>query len=431
MIDRYAREQMKEIWSAENKYRKWLEVEILVCEAWADLGIIPNQAAARIREKATFSMERMAEIEKKVRHDVLAFTTAVGESVGEDARYIHFGLTSSDVLDTALALQLVETCDLLLEDMNTLRDTIKEKARKYRNVPMIGRSHGVHAEPITAGHKFLTWLSAANRSIDRIQEAREKVGVGKISGAVGTYANVNPQVEKYVCKKLGLKSMDVSTQIVPRDIHADFMSALALTAGILDQMATEIRNLQRTEIREMEEPFAHGQKGSSAMPHKKNPVNCEQISGLSRVIRSNLAACLDNIPLWHERDISHSSVERVILPDTSILMDYLLFRLNKVIGDLDVHPENMDKNLNQTGGLIYSQKLLLALVEKGESREHAYDLVQRCALKAQDGSVSFVEMVKKNEDIAAILSPREIETCFDLQYHLKHIDEIMARFGIK
>ena len=431
MIDRYAREQMKEIWSAENKYRKWLEVEILVCEAWADLGIIPNQAAARIREKATFSMERMAEIEKEVRHDVLAFTTAVGESVGEDARYIHFGLTSSDVLDTALALQLVETCDLLLEDMNTLRDTIKEKARKYRNVPMIGRSHGVHAEPITAGHKFLTWLSAANRSIDRIQEAREKVGVGKISGAVGTYANVNPQVEKYVCKKLGLKSMDVSTQIVPRDIHADFMSALALTAGILDQMATEIRNLQRTEIREMEEPFAHGQKGSSAMPHKKNPVNCEQISGLSRVIRSNLAACLDNIPLWHERDISHSSVERVILPDTSILMDYLLFRLNKVIGDLDVHPENMDKNLNQTGGLIYSQKLLLALVEKGESREHAYDLVQRCALKAQDGSVSFVEMVKKNEDIAAILSPREIETCFDLQYHLKHIDEIMARFGIK
>ena len=430
MIDRYAREKMKAVWSVENKYRKWLEVEILVCEAWAELGVIPAQAAEKIRRTATFSLERIDEIESTVRHDVLAFTTAVAEHVGEESRYFHMGLTSSDVLDTALALQLVDAADLLLAGMDELAGVIAEKVQEYRTVPMMGRTHGVHAEPTTAGLKFATWLSAVRRCSRRLQVARETVRVGKISGAVGTYANVEPRVEAYVCEKLNLQPMDISTQIVPRDIHGDFVMTLAVCASVLDLIATEIRSLQRTEIREMEEPFAAGQKGSSAMPHKRNPVTCEQISGLSRIIRSNAQAALENIPLWHERDISHSSVERIILPDSTILLDYLVYQTTRVVRGLRVYPENMKRNLEMTQGLIYSQRLLLALIEKQMSREDAYRVVQTQAMEAWETGDSFYERVRQDAVITAHLSADELEACFAMEYHTQHVDTILARFNI-
>ncbi len=428
MIDRYARAPMKAVWSTENKYQKWLDVEILVCEAWAKLGVIPAQAAEKIRRTASFSLERIDEIERVVRHDVLAFTTAVGEQVGEESRYIHLGLTSSDVLDTALSLQLVESADLILQGLEELQAVIAEKMNEYRKTPMIGRSHGVHAEPTTAGLKFATWLAAVQRCQRRMEDARETVRVGKISGAVGTYANVEPRVEAYVCEKLNLKPMNISTQIIPRDIHADFVMALAVCASVLDLIATEIRSLQRTEIREMEEPFASGQKGSSAMPHKRNPVTCEQISGLSRLIRSNAQAALENIPLWHERDISHSSVERIILPDSTILLDYLLYQTHRVIRGLRVYPENMKRNLDMTQGLVYSQRLLLALIAKDMSREDAYRIVQTEAMEAWEKGDSFYQRIRNNPEIARHLSAEEIEDCFDINYHLQHVDTILARF---
>ncbi len=430
MIDRYAREKMKSIWSAENKYRKWLEVEILVCEAWAELGIIPVPAAEKIRRTAAFSLERIEEIESTVRHDVLAFTTTVAEQVGEESRYFHMGLTSSDVLDTALALQLVEAADLLIIGFDELAAVIAEKIRAYRHVPMMGRTHGVHAEPTTAGLKFATWLSAVRRCRRRLMSAREAARVGKISGAVGTYANVEPRVEAYVCEKLNLQPMDISTQIIPRDIHADYVMALAVCASVLDLIATEIRSLQRTEIREMEEPFATGQKGSSAMPHKRNPVTCEQISGLSRIIRSNAQAALENIPLWHERDISHSSVERIILPDSTILLDYLIHQTTRVVRGLRVFPQNMERNLKLTQGLIYSQRLLLALIEKKMSREEAYRIVQTEAMQAWESGESFYERIRHNSQILEHLDAEELENCFAVDYHTRHVDTILARFNI-
>jgi adenylosuccinate lyase len=430
MIDRYAREQMKSVWSTESKYRKWLEVEILVCEAWAELGAIPVPAAEKIRRTATFSLERIDEIESTVRHDVLAFTTAVAEKVGEESRYFHMGLTSSDVLDTALALQLVEAADLMIAGLDDLAAVIAEKVQEYRLVPMMGRTHGIHAEPITAGLKFATWLSAVQRCSRRLSAARESVRVGKISGAVGTYANVDPKVEAYVCERLNLQIMDISTQIIPRDIHADYVTVLAVCASVLDLIATEIRSLQRTEVREMEEPFAAGQKGSSAMPHKRNPVTCEQISGLSRIIRSNAQAALENITLWHERDISHSSVERIILPDSTILLDYLIYQTTRVVRGLRVYPENMARNLELTQGLIYSQRLLLALVEKKMSREAAYQLIQAQAMQAWETGDSFYERIREDPEIRQHLSSDEVEKCFALEYHTKHVDTILARFNI-
>jgi adenylosuccinate lyase len=417
---------MQSIWNPENKYKKWLEVEILVCEAWAELGVIPLDAARHIREKATFSIDRITELEVVLRHDVLAFTTAVGETVGDVSRYIHLGLTSSDVLDTALALQMVEAADLILEGLGTLDAAIFEKMESHRRTAMVGRSHGIHAEPITAGLKFAVWLSAIRRNRERIKIARESARVGKISGAVGTYANVDPRVEAFVCGRLGLKAMDISTQIIPRDIHAEFMSALALAASTLDMIATEIRSLQRTEIREMEEPFVSGQKGSSAMPHKQNPITCEQITGLSRVIKHNASAALDNIVLWHERDISHSSVERVILPDSTILLDYLIHKTFQVVKGLRIYPEHMERNLNLTGGLIYSQHLLLSLIEKGISREEAYAWVQQYALRAWESGENFKDMVSRDIRFTQILP--ELDTCFDLDYHMKYVDTIIDRF---
>ena len=430
MIDRYTLPKMREIWSEENKFRKWLEVEIAACEAWATLGKIPREALAKIKRKAAFDIKRINEIEKETAHDLIAFLTSVAEKVGRESRFIHMGLTSYDVEDTARSMQMRDAAELMIKDIEDAIKIIKRRAKEEKNTVMMGRTHGVHAEPITFGLKLLVWVAEMERNLDRMNRAKEVVAVGKISGAVGTYAAVDPKVEEYVCKKLKLKSSPVSTQILQRDRHAEFLTTLAVVAASLEKFATEIRNLQRTEIWEVEEPFGKGQKGSSAMPHKKNPITCERIAGLARVVRGNAIAALENVALWHERDITHSSVERVILPDSCLLVDYMLQLFAKVMVGLVVFPQNMRKNIEKSGGLIFSQKLLLALTDKGLTREEAYRIVQTAAMKARASGRNLKEETLASRDALKHLSQEEINKIFDIRSHLKNVDVIFRRFGL-
>jgi adenylosuccinate lyase len=418
---------MGAIWEPHNRFAKWLEVEVLVCEAMAQEGMIPQKSLDTIKEKAEFSIDRIQEIEEEVKHDIIAFLTNVEEYVGPDARFIHLGLTSSDILDTALALQLKEAMLMIIDDVHNLLAVLKERAFEHKNTVMIGRSHGIHAEPITFGLKLAVWYSEMKRNLNRLEQALDVIGYGKISGAVGTFANIPPQIEKYVCDHLGLKPAAISTQIIQRDRYAQYFTALAILAGSIEKIAVEIRHLQRTEVGEVEEAFAAGQKGSSAMPHKKNPIGSENISGLARLVRSYALAAMENIPLWHERDISHSSVERVIAPDSTILIDYMLNRLTRMLKNLVVYSKTMAENLETLKGLIFSQQVLLALIAKGCARQHAYSLVQRVSLQAWHGEESFKELLGGDPDIQKYLDKKEIEEIFSLNYHLRHVEEIFAR----
>jgi adenylosuccinate lyase len=427
MIERYTLPKMGTIWEPQNRFDKWLQVEISVCEAMAKEGMIPKKSLENIKKKALFSIDRIQEIEEEVKHDVIAFLTNVEEHVGPDARYIHMGLTSSDILDTALALQLKEAMLIIIDDVGNLLDALREKAFEHKNTVMIGRSHGIHAEPITFGLKLAVWYREMKRNLRRLEQALDVIGYGKVSGAVGTFANIPPQIEAYVCNQLGLKPAEISTQIIQRDRHAHYFTALAILAGSIEKIAVEIRHLQRTEVGEVEEAFSSGQKGSSAMPHKKNPVGSENISGLARLVRSNSLAAMENIPLWHERDISHSSVERVIAPDSTILTDYMLNRLTRMIKNLVVHEDNMAKNLEKLKGLIFSQQVLLALIAKGCSRQQAYSVTQRISLQAWNTGKSFKRLLASDQDIQKYLDSKEMEEIFSVSYHLKHVEEIFAR----
>jgi len=422
---------MSRVWSDENKFNKWLLVEILAVEAWAELGVVPREAAAAIRRKGRVDLERIAAIEAETRHDVVAFTRALAENLGEEAKYVHYGLTSSDVVDTALAAQLQEAVDLLLSAMAELLGTLARQAKEHKLTVMIGRTHGVHAEPTTLGLKFALWHQEMGRNLERMRRARAAVSFGKISGAVGTYANVDPFVEEYVCKHMSLNPAPISTQVLQRDRHAELLAAIAITGSTLDKIATEIRGLQRTEIREVEEPFYAGQKGSSAMPHKRNPVSSERISGLARLLRGYLVAALEDIPLWHERDISHSSVERVILPDATTLLHFMLQETNRILGRLHIYPDNMLSNLQERSfGLVFSQQVLLKLVEKGMQREEAYDLVQKAAMQSWEKGEDFRRLIMNCEPVQKHLSLPELEECFNPSNHLKHIDRIYRRLGL-
>jgi len=421
---------MARIWSEEEKLSNWLKIEMLVCEAWAKLGKIPQESLKRIKERARFDLKRIREIEEKVRHDVVAFLTNVAEYVGPEARYIHLGLTSSDILDTGLALQMREAADIIIQDLEDLAETLKRKAREHKGTLMMGRTHGVHAEPITLGLKFALWYEETKRNLERMKLAREEIAYGKISGAVGTYAHLEPFVEEYVCEKLGLRPCKISSQIVQRDRHAFYLSILAIIASSLNKFALEIRGLQRTEIREVEEEFTRGQKGSSAMPHKRNPIICERICGLARLARSNVQAALENIPLWGERDISHSSVERVIIPDSTILVDYILNKFNHVLKNLLIYPDNMRKNLERTGGMFFSQGLLLELVRKGLSREKAYEIVQRNAMRCWKEGENFEKLVREDEEVKRYLDEEELRSIFELHHYLRNVDEIFKKVGI-
>jgi adenylosuccinate lyase len=420
---------MASIWSDESKYKNWLRVEIAVCEAWADHGRIPNDAVEDIKAKAGFDVDRINELEKELKHDVIAFLTSVSEHVGENSRFIHLGLTSSDVLDTALALQLKDSSEIIIKDLELVLEVLKRRAFEHKDTVMIGRTHGIHAEPKTLGLVFALWYDEMRRNLERMKRARDVISVGKISGAVGTFANVPPNVEEFACERLGLKAATISTQVVQRDIHADFFLTLSIIASTIEKIALEIRHFQRTEVLELEEPFGEGQKGSSAMPHKRNPILSENLCGLSRLVRSYAISALENIPLWHERDISHSSVERVIGPDGTILLDFMLDRLHYLLDGLQVYPENMEKNIWLTRGLVFSQKVLLKLVDKGFSREDAYKIVQNNAMETWKGA-DFKELLMKDEAIKDSLTHEEIEECFDVTADLKHIDAIFQRvFG--
>jgi len=427
MIPRYTMPEMAKIWSDENRFQKMLEVEILAAEAMSLDGKVPKNAITQIRKKAKIDVERIAEIERTVKHDVIAFLTQVGETVGPDARYLHLGMTSSDVLDTALSVQLVESCYLILVGLKKLASTLKALALKYKNTPVMGRTHGVHAEPTTFGLKALGWYSEIERDITIIESAREYVAYGKISGAVGTFAHLSPKVEEYVCKKLGLEPEPVSTQIIPRDRHAVYLSQMAIVAGSLERFAVEIRHLQRTEVLEAEEPFTKGQKGSSAMPHKRNPIMSENICGLARLIRGYAQTALENIALWHERDISHSSAERIILPDASIALDFMIARMNYIFSDLRVYPENMKANMQKSLDIISSGSLLLALVDKGMKREDAYLMAQRAAFNARDKKVSFETASMKDKDIRKHLTENEIKKALDIKSHYTNISYVFNR----
>jgi adenylosuccinate lyase len=420
---------MKAIWTPENKCQRWLDVEIAVCEGLARAGEIPEAAVAEIRRKASFSIDRMLEIEQETRHDFIAFIKTVTEGMGDEAKYVHYGITSYDAEDTALSLLLRDSADLILAAAHHLLDAIGNRAREHKYTLMMGRTHGIHAEPITLGLKFAVWYDEVRRGIKRIEDARQVVSYGKISGAVGTFANVGPDVEEYVCSHFGLQPAPVSTQILQRDRHAQFLSALALMACSLEKFAVEVRNLQRTEIRELEEAFAPGQRGSSAMPHKRNPSVCEQISGLARVVRSNLVAGMENMSLWHERDLSNSSVERIILPDSCTLVHYMLETFAGIVERLTVYPENMRENLNKMRGLIYSQQVMLELIRKGVSREDAYKVVQRNAMRTWEGA-DFRSALLNDPEVTRWLSPREIDSCFQDEYHTKHVDTIFQRVGL-
>ena len=427
MIERYTLVEMKRIWSTNNRLKTMLEIEILACEGMAEIGQIPKEAARVIREKADFSQERIEEIEAVTRHDVIAFLTNVAEYVGEEAKYIHVGMTSSDILDTALAVQMKEAGQVILNKLKELQGVIKEKAVEHKYTLMMGRTHGVHAEPVTFGLKMATWYTETERNIARMEKAIEVISVGKISGAVGTFANIDPRVEEFVCERLGLDSAPVSTQIIQRDRHAEYLTTLAVIASSLDKFGTEIRNLQRTEVFEVMEEFTKGQKGSSAMPHKRNPMTSERISGLARVIRGNCVPALENVPLWHERDLTQSSVERIIIPDSTILLDYILTLTIKVVKNLQVNKENMLENIEKNLGLLFSQRVMLAIVEKGVERDVVYQWVQRNALKAWDEKVQFKALIEVDPDITKFLSQEEIDLLFDYGYHTKHVDYIFSR----
>jgi len=427
MIARYTHPEMGRIWSDEHRYRTWLRVEIAAAEAMADAGLVPAAAAKAIRERGAFEVARIDEIEAVTKHDIIAFTTNVAEHVGEEARWLHFGLTSSDVLDTALALQLQDACDLTLTRMAALRGAVKTRAIEHKRTPIIGRTHGVHAEPTTFGLKLAIWYAEIGRGIARIERARHTVSVGKMSGAVGTYAHLDPAIEQAVCAKLGLRPAPVSSQVIQRDRHAELMSALAITAASLEKFALEIRGLQKTEIGEVEEPFDRGQKGSSAMPHKRNPIGCEQIVGLARVLRGNLGAAIEDIALWHERDISHSSVERIIFPDSFIALDHMLRRFTRIAADMVVYPERMLRNLEISRGVVFSGSVLLELAGRGVSREQAYAWVQRNAMRARDEGRDFRDLLKQDADLTAVVSPADLDRLFDLDHQLRHVDAVFER----
>ncbi|KAB2489382.1 adenylosuccinate lyase [Priestia endophytica] len=430
MIERYTREEMGAIWTEENRFKAWLEVEILACEAWSELGVIPKEDVKKLRENASFDINRIKEIEEETRHDVVAFTRAVSETLGEERKWVHYGLTSTDVVDTALSYLLKQANDILIGDLERFVDILKEKAQEHKYTVMMGRTHGVHAEPTTFGLKMALWHEEMKRNVERFKNAAENIAVGKMSGAVGTFANIDPFVEKFVCEKLGLKPAPISTQTLQRDRHAHYMSALALVAASIEKFAVEVRGLQKTETREVEEFFAKGQKGSSAMPHKRNPIGSENMTGLARLIRGYMVTAYENVALWHERDISHSSAERVILPDATIALNYMLNRFGNIVKNLTVFPENMQRNMEKTFGLIFSQRVLLTLIDTGMVREEAYDLVQPKAMQAWEEQVPFRSLIESDERITSRLTAEQIEECFDYKHHLKNVDMIFNRLGL-
>jgi len=432
MINRYSLPRMKEIWSEEAKLQNWLQIEVLACEAMVELGLVPQKALEAVKQKARFDVERVKEIEQRTHHDVVAFLENLAENIGEGAGFLHCGMTSSDILDTGLALQMRDAAEILIEDTSRLMGVLKNKALEHRGTVMIGRTHGVHAEPLTFGVKLAVWAFETRRNLERLQKARNMVSCGKISGAVGTYANIDPFVEKYVCDRLGLKPAEAATQILQRDRHAEYMVAVAIAASSLEKFATEIRGLQKTEVLEVEEPFRPGQTGSSAMPHKRNPIICERVCGLARVIRGNAQVALENVALWHERDISHSSAERVIIPDSTILLDYMANKFIEVLEGMVVYPWKMEKNLELTQGLIFSEKVLLSLVGKGVMRQEAYTMVQRNAMRAVRGEVDFRQGLLHDKEVGQYLTPEEIENCFDIREALLRTERIFTRLeGLK
>lgn len=430
MLERYTRKEMGNIWTEQNRYQAWLEVEILACEAWAELGDIPKEDVAKILANAKFDVDRIHEIELETRHDVVAFTRSVSESLGAERKWVHYGLTSTDVVDTANSYLLKQANEILRKDLENFIAIIGEKAKEHKYTVTMGRTHGVHAEPTTFGLKLALWYEEMKRNLERFNFAADGVEFGKISGAVGTYANIDPFVESYVCEKLGTTPAPISTQTLQRDRHAEYLATLALIATSVEKFAVEVRALQKSEVREVEEFFAKGQKGSSAMPHKRNPIGSENVTGLARVIRGHMVTAYENVPLWHERDISHSSAERIILPDSTILLDYILNRFGNIVKNLTVFPENMKRNMDRTLGLIYSQRVLLALIDKGLAREAAYDVVQPRAMEAWEKQVPFRELVEQDAIITENLSADEIADCFDYNYHLKNVDLIFDRLGL-
>jgi len=430
MLERYTRPEMGAIWTDQNRYQAWLEVEILADEAWAELGEIPKEDVALIREKATFDIDRILEIEAQTRHDVVAFTRAVSESLGDESKWVHYGLTSTDVVDTAYGYLMKQANDSIREDLNRFVTIIGEKAKEYKHTVMMGRTHGVHAEPTTFGLKLALWYAEMKRNVERFERAAKGVEAGKISGAVGTFANIPPFVEEYVCEKLGIRAQDISTQVLPRDLHAEYFSAMALIATSIEKFATEIRGLQKSETREVEEFFAKGQNGSSAMPHKRNPIGSENMAGLARVVRGHMVTAYENVSLWHERDISHSSAERIIIPDTTILIDYMLNRFGNIVKNLTVFPENMKRNMNATFGLIYSQRVMLKLIDHGMTREQAYDLVQPKTAQAWDEQTDFRPLLEADPAITDVLSKADLDDAFDYNHHLKQVDTIFERVGL-
>ena len=430
MIPRYTLPEMEKVWAEEEKFKIWLNIELLVCEAWAKLGKIPPEEVKKIRKKAGFDIEKVKKIEEEVKHDVIAFLMDLSQRVGSSSRYIHLGLTSSDLLDTTFAIQLKRASEIIIKDLERLLQVLKQKTLKYKYTVMMGRTHGVHAEPITLGLKFALWHEEIKRNLERVKRATDEIAYGKISGAVGTYAHLDPRIEEEVCERLGLKPCPVSNQIVQRDRHCFYLSSLAILASSLEKFCVEIRGLHRTEIRELEEGFGRKQRGSSAMPHKKNPIICERICGLARVVRSNLQAALENIALWGERDISHSSCERIIFPDSTILIDYMLTKFTDLIENLRVYPENMKKNLELSRGVFFSQRLMLKLVEKGLSRDEAYRLIQKNAMRCWEEGKDFRKLVTEDANIASHLSRKEIEELFELNYYTRYVDKIMERLGI-
>lgn len=430
MIQRYTLPRMASIWTEENKWKIMLKVEILACEALSKLKIIPKQDLFQIKKNAKFDIDRIKQIEKKTNHDVVAFITNLSENIGEAARYIHYGLTSSDVLDTALSVMMCQALDILIDDIKKLMQAFKRKAKRFKNAVMIGRSHGMHAEPTSFGIKMALFYDETKRDLERLKQARDIIAYGKISGSVGTYANINPFVQEYVCKKLGLKPAKVSSQILQRDRHAQYLNAIAICGASLEKFATEFRSLQRTEISEVQEFFSSAQKGSSSMPHKKNPIMCERVCGLARILRTNALAAIENMPLWHERDISHSSVERVIVPDSTILLDYMLNKMTGITDRLVVNVDRMKENLEKTNGIIFSQRVMLELINRGFTRQEAYDIVQKAALTVQAEGLPFLDAIAEDKRVREIMSRTEVEACGDLGYHLKHVDYIFRKVGI-
>ncbi|MEK0312768.1 adenylosuccinate lyase [Cohnella sp. 56] len=431
MIERYSRPEMRAIWTEENKFKAWLEVELCACEAWAELGHIPKADTVLLRQNATFDIDRIYEIEQETRHDVIAFTRAVSESLGEERKWVHYGMTSTDVVDTALGYLLKQANEILERDLVNFIAILRQQAIQYKSTPMMGRTHGVHAEPTTFGLKLALWHEEMKRNLERFRRAADEVQYGKMSGAVGTYANLDPFVEQYVCDKLGISAAPISTQTLQRDRHAEYMATLALIGSSLDKFATEIRALQKSEFREVEEPFAKGQKGSSAMPHKRNPIGCENISGLSRVIRGHMITAYENVALWHERDISHSSVERIILPDATMLLNYMLNRFGNIVKNLQVFPENMQRNMRSTYNVPFSGRVMTKLIDKGMSREQAYDTVQPRAMQAWEEQRDFKSIVSETPAITELLSADELEDAFNPSWHLKHVDTIFKRLGLE